>query len=382
MVTHALAPDGAIMSKIFLKSAKVRDFTVFDVSNLTEEECHEEFQKYRWGDSGKQICSSCGVIDFHYYRLKRKQWRCKSCDSYFSVTTGTVFQDRKLPFKKLLMFMMLFLTSAAGTSVHEHARLLGIQIKTGHVNLGKLRELIVKSADKSKMNGLVQMDGGYFGGRPRKGNFHGKVDPVAVADYVESKLRGDTKKSRKPTSPTAYKNWKRRENRRIVMVLRQCYPQKGMGGSYRTIIAICRSENEKDATQLAYTYINPGTEIMTDSCSAYNLLSKDYDHKSVEHAELFSENGVNDNQAESYYSRMRRHVKGVSLRCTPKYIHDLANEMAWREDQRRSTLLERLKDLMHKLYHYGRSQWWRGYFQGYMRNYEILWESSRDNPFR
>lgn len=125
------------------------------------------------------------------------------------------------------------------------------------------------------------------------------------------------------------------------------------------------------------SYITPGSTIMTDENPAYNRLSSWFTHRAVEHAVEFSTlDGVNDNQAESYYSRLRRYVLGVSHRIEPKYLADIAIEMAWREDMRRRTEKEKLSNLLHALFSNGLSKWWRGYWQGYHRPGELLWSGS------
>lgn len=359
------------MAQHFLKSSKVRDFTLADAANLTEDEAHRLFAKIHWKSDSQQICPFCSVIDSHYERRSRREWRCKHCFECFSVTKNTVFQDRKLPFKKIIMGMMLFIHASAGISHHELARALDIQVKTAQVLVGKIREAIYfDCADTTLFSGTTQIDGGYFGGRPRHGRVRRKPDNKDVSAYVEAKLAGNGG-HRKPRSKISRDNFRRRQNRRVVMVLRELYPDKGKG-AYRTVVAVSHSENEIHAMQLARAYIEPGTLIMTDENPAYNKLSLYFDHHTVEHCVEFSTlDGINDNQAESYFSRLRKYARGVSGRIQPKYLADIATEMAWREDWRRKTGLEMLTNLLSACFKRGLSRWWRGYWQGAHRAGEI-----------
>lgn len=358
------------MAQHFLKSAKLRDFTLFDVSNLSEDECFFLFSKFRWKSELQQICPHCGVIDAHYFRQQRKQWRCKHCDGYFSVTTRTPFEDHKLPFKKMLLGIMMFIHEANGISLHKLARVMDIQIKTAQSFVGRLRESIFFNQPTEQMSGTIQMDGGYFGGRPRHGRVRKKNDVKAITAYVDGKLSGDQSRQ-KPRSKNATANWVRRKKRRVVMVLREIYPEKGLGAK-RTIVAISKSENEVHAMKLATTYVAQGAKFMTDENAAYNQLSKHFEHETVQHAIEFSTlDGVNDNQAESFFSRLRRYVLGVGHRIEPKYLADIAVEMAWREDVRRKTEREKLDALLSAVFARGLSRWWRGYWQGYSRDGEL-----------
>ena len=48
--------------------------------------------------------------------------------------------------------------------------------------------------------------------------------------------------------------------------------------------------------------------------------------------EYATDDGISVNQAESYFSRLRRAEYGVHHRISGKYLYQHANEMAWRED--------------------------------------------------
>lgn len=360
------------MSQHFLKTSRSRDFSAWDATQMTEEEVRHLFMEARWGSHTQQICPSCGVIDSHYYRKVRRQWRCRHCDGYFSLMQGSLFQDIKLPLKKLLMAIMIYVHCANGISYHFLARVLRVQIKTAQVLVGKLRESMYYRQTHAELSGLIHMDGGYFGGRPRHGRLRRGSTKKELADYIENRLTSPVSK-KKPRSRISRDNLRRRENRRVVMVLREV-DAKGNSGGMRTVIAVSKSENETHAVLLAQTYIAPGSTVMTDENPAYNQLSKWFHHQSVPHAIAFSENGVSDNQAESYFSRLRRYVLGVGHRIEPKYLADIAVEMAWREDMRRKTEGEKLSLLLASIFRHGRSRWWRGYWQGYSRPGEMKME--------
>lgn len=63
---------------------------------------------------------------------------------------------------------------------------------------------------------------------------------------------------------------------------------------------------------------------------------------SVEYA---TEQGWNQNQAESYFNRFRSMMRGIYLKATPKYLLYYAMECAWREDNRHPT--GRLQERLH-----------------------------------
>lgn len=111
----------------------------------------------------------------------------------------------------------------------------------------------------------------------------------------------------------------------------------------------------------------------TDEHKAYSQLKKDYIHHSVEHSKEFATiDGVHNNQAESFFSRLRRSEYGVYHGCRTPYILDYAQEAAWREDNRRVSLKDQFKGLVTSIMGLGESVWWRGYFQGNRRTDELF----------
>jgi hypothetical protein len=107
-----------------------------------------------------------------------------------------------------------------------------------------------------------------------------------------------------------------------------------------------------------------GSKIMTDECNAYTRLNANYEHEVVNHQIEYSTiDGVNENQAESYFSRLRRYVFGIAHNSRPKYLADIAWEMAWREDVRKKPEGEKTAHVLKSTAANGRSLKWRGYWQ-------------------
>ena len=60
-----------------------------------------------------------------------------------------------------------------------------------------------------------------------------------------------------------------------------------------------------------------------------------YNTHRINHSEAFSKDGACTNQAESFFSRLRRAAIGQHHHISGKYLGAYAVEMAWREDRRR-----------------------------------------------
>ncbi|UIY32130.1 transposase (plasmid) [Neorhizobium galegae] len=86
------------------------------------------------------------------------------------MTSGTVFANRKLSFKKIIMAIWEEITAAKGMAALHLSRKVNVQYKTAYVLLQKLREAVGLRRDAIKLHGVVQIDGKYVGGVLRKAN--------------------------------------------------------------------------------------------------------------------------------------------------------------------------------------------------------------------
>ncbi|NQD37788.1 IS1595 family transposase [Permianibacter sp. IMCC34836] len=379
------------MAQHYLLSAKARDFSLRDIDKMSEDDAWWRFVESRWGGRDQQGCPGCGVFDRHYAIRTRKQWRCKHCTRTFSVTSGTVFADRKLSFKDILRADFLFAASAKGISHVALATQMGVAYKTAMVLAHKLREALYHSRDTSPLSGEIHIDGGHFGGKPRRPRVRNRkpsteelqahimgrrrkgknAQPDLPEMSMESERHPKNGQHRKRVGLSKL-NQRKKENRRIVFVLREIHPEPGHGAQ-RTRVSVGLSENEKNAMALAQRYIAPGSTVHSDENPAYFRFDGLYTHRTVEHSkEYATEDGIHQNQAESYFSRLRRYEYGVGHQIRKRYLALYANEMAWREDYRRHSVGVRFNKLLQQTLQVGYSKWWRGYWQGYKLPEELL----------
>lgn len=340
------------------------------ITRLTEAEAEQWFATARWGVDDKQGCPACGLFRKHYRRAKRQRWRCASCSHEFSVTSGTPFHGHKLSFLEMIHLIAVFEAGAKGKSLLEATRQKGCTPKTAQIFLGKIREWLVNSMDLRPLTGTVHIDGGYFGGKPRKPNRRAKMPKDAL------KVRWGTKKPQNPAQPwieagMTYQNWRKRANKRVVISL--CESAGPGKGSRRTLAFVCAAENEQEVARLVTHFVSPDARVMTDESVAYNNLSAYvHEHYSVCHSQEFSTSeGVSDNMCETFFSRIRRSEYGVVHGFRPTYLQDYACEFAWRENHRRRPQDERFHLILTGLMTSPVSQWWAGYGQGRRRGREL-----------
>jgi hypothetical protein len=92
----------------FLLSAKARTLSLKTVFQMGEEAAYNLFCQLRWPETdGEAFCPRCGCTES--YKIKsRRQFECKACKHHYSVSSGTIFANRKLSYTDLLAAIVIF----------------------------------------------------------------------------------------------------------------------------------------------------------------------------------------------------------------------------------------------------------------------------------
>jgi transposase-like protein len=316
------------MPQHFLLSSKARTLSLAKVMRLTDAEAFETFKTIRWVDNaGKPFCSRCGCVDLYDCKAERL-WKCKGCGYRFSVTSGTIFAGRKLPLRDILAAIAIFVNGAKGHSALQLSRDLDVQYKTAFVLSHKIREAISGKNKTEKLNGEVEIDGAYFGGY------------VKPANYKEH--RRDRRLLRNQTG-----------KREVIVVMRQ------RGGD--AVTSVFKAEHDSiDAIQQR---VANGSTIYADDATGWDVLHNRYLTKRINHSEAYSHDGACTNQAESFFSRIRRAEIGMHHHIAGKYLDSYAAEMAWRENNRRVSNGELYLIVVNAGLQSPVSRQWKGYWQ-------------------
>jgi transposase-like protein len=255
-------------------------------------------------------------------------WRCKGCGWQFSVTSDTIFSGRKLALRDILAAIAIFTNGAKGHSALQLSRDLDVQYKTAFVLSHKIREAMASKMSDEKLSGDVEIDGGYFGGY------------VKPANHIER--RRDLRLAMNQTG-----------KRECVVVMRE---RNG-----RTLPYVSKSEHA--AVPTITQHVAEGSTVYADDASSWDVLHARYSTKRINHSLCYSDGEACTNWAESYFSRLRRAEIGTHHHIAGPYLGSYADEMAWREDNRRiSNGAQYLKVVSAALAH-PISRQWKGYWQ-------------------
>lgn len=342
--TYIKNQKGQNMAIHFLLSSKAKDLSIIEVARMSEDEAIEVFKSLRWSDTnGEPVCPKCGCTE-HWYLPSTKRYKCKGCKKQYSVTSGTIFADHKLPLRDYLVVILLFANDVKGASMLKLSRDLKVNYKTAFLLTHKIRASLLDTRDESQMDGICEMDA-----------LHTNMY-VKPANKEEKRI--DQRKMYKP-------------NKRAVIVTRQ-RDISGLGAK-RTITDISIGETATAMAFTAFKNIKEGSIVHTDEATAFEPLHVRYDRKIVNHSkEYCSIDGNNNNQCESFNARFRRMQIGIHHHVSSLYLSNYANEIAFREDSRRMTNGEIMKDILTRCLMTPEHGEWRGYHQGNKRVAERL----------
>ena len=316
------------MAQHFLLSASARTLSLAKVARMSDDEAFQAFKLIRWSDNGGEpYCPKCGCVAL-YSITTRKLWKCKGCTHQFSCTSGTIFASRKLPMRDYLLAIAIFANGAKGHSALQLSRDLDCQYKTAFVLAHKLREALAADTADHTLSGTVEVDGAYFGG------------------YVKPENRKEDRKDRRLAQNQTGK-------RRVVVAMRE------RGG--RTLPFVFKSEEASVPTIAAR--LVPGTIVHADEAAGWDRLHARFLTKRINHSEAYSDGEACTNQAESFFSRIRRAEIGIHHHIAGPYLNAYASEMAWREDHRRVSNGVQYLMIVDAALKAPISRTWKGYWQ-------------------
>lgn len=320
------------LSQHFLLTSAARTLSLTAVARMSDEEAHARFVAIRWADNdGKPYCPKCGGVVV-WPIPSRQMWQCKACNKQFSATSGTLFHSRKLAHRDYLAAIAIFVNAVKGISALQLGRDLDVSYRCAFVLAHKLREAMgteVHAAEELGGEGReAAIDGAYFGG------------------HVKPENRKADRKDRRLAEEQTGK-------RQVVVVARE---HKG-----RAITWIVPSEGE--AIPMIRRTIAPDTIVHADEGAAWDVLHASFVMKRVNHSiEFKAEDGACTNQAESFFSRLRRAEFGQHHRISGRFLYQYANEMAWRENHRREPNGTNWRLVVGAALAHPKSQVWCGYW--------------------
>ncbi len=322
------------MSQHFLLSRPAKTLTLASVFRMSDAEAETMFCRVRWPETeGAPVCPSCGGLNAYVCRRPNGalRFRCQACAKDFSITSGTIFAQHKLPLRGYLAAIAIFCNEVKGKSALALSRDLGISYKAAWVLLHKLREAMAEEMKGRIVGGkgkVAEVDGGYFGGY------------IKPANHKENRV--DRRLARNQNG-----------KRKVVVIVRE-----RNGASLPAVFA-----SEGAALSFIRARVAKGTTIHADEAGSWEGLHGNFEMKRINHQEAYSFDGACTNWAEEYFSRLRRAESGHHHHIAGAYLLRYAQEASWREDNRRMSNGDQIHSIAGLALHKKTSVDFVGYWQ-------------------
>jgi hypothetical protein len=203
----------------------------------------------------------------------------------------TIFHHTHLPLQKWFLAISLILNAKKGMSSRQLSRDLEVNPKTGWYLAMRIRNAMLESDQRTLLQGLVEMDETYIGGKPRRGD--GKV---------HKRGRGTSKVP-------------------VVGIMER-------GGKIHCEVPKNRDLTSRSLKSMVKRHVDTagGAVLITDEYSGYNGVSSLLQHEVVNHSDWYVEGYKHTNSIESFWSLLKRGIVGqyhkVSLQYLPMYVEE------------------------------------------------------------
>ena len=256
----------------------------------------KHFELKRWGDT--PYCGHCGSIEVVECKdHKPMAYRCRDCRSHFSVRTGTVLAESRLPLHKWLLAIYMLTSARKGIPSTQMAREMGITQKSAWFLAQRIRETWLDKSNDDETSSPVQVDECFVGGKEQ--NKHaglklhrgrGSVGKVAVIGMREHN-----------------------------------------GNVTARPIANVRGATLKGFIK---DNVDQGATVITDNFRSYMGLAKEgYVHKTVNHSVgEYVRDQAHTNGIESFWALLKRGHYGIYHFMSAKHLHRYVNEFSFRHN--------------------------------------------------
>ncbi len=266
----------------------------------TQDKCIAYLEKTRWGK--QHYCILCGSIKVKK-RNKSIRWHCNDCNRDFSVLYGTIFEDTRLPLPQFFEIIFLMNNAKMGMSAAEISRAVGVKYHTAWYACHRVRCAMINN--ELRLEGVVEFDEAYMGGKPRKRALPSNT--ASLARVTEKRGRG-TKKV--PVVGAVEK-----KGRVYVKIIEKL--------TSRNLLAMLKQVVKTDESV-----------VITDDFKSYKKFDEQVEHITINHSEGYGKGIRTVNTIEGFWSIIKNGIKGSYRAISKKYLPFYLAEFSYKYNNR------------------------------------------------
>lgn len=264
-----------------------------------ENACIDYLEDMRW--HGSPICLHCGSVTI-YKCSSRRIFKCKDCTKQFTARIGTIFEESRLPLQKWFLAIWLLTSHKKGVSSIQIAKHLGITQKSAWHMLHRIRYAVNSGSFDKPMDGTVEIDETYVGGKHR-GNLRHNENKAMVIGIVEK--------------------------------------NKGKG---RIRAMATKTADATVALPFIRASLKQQAKVQTDESKIYHRVKREWQHDTVNHAKgEYARADVTTNTIEGAWMHLKASLDAIYIGVSPKHLQRYCDEFCYRYSTREMTDSERFE---------------------------------------
>jgi transposase len=239
-------------------------------------------------------CLKCGEVRPHHLLKSRpKVASCDYCGSQTHPTAGTIFHKSSTSLRTWFHAIFLMSATRCGISAMQLMRETGVTYKTAWRMFNQIRGMLRENIND--LEGAVEADETYIGGRKRGMEYKGGAKKTIVAGMVERR--------------------------------------KGKG---RVHAYVAKGKDDWALTDEIAVRVMPEAMIYTDEAPWYKRLpALGYQHRRIHHAKkVYVQGDIHTNTIEGFWSLVKRGISGVYHSVSAKHLQKYLNEYTFRYNHR------------------------------------------------
>ena len=262
-----------------------------------EQVCIDHLRAIRWQDGA--FCPHCGSTRVYHF-ADRQTHKCGDCRQRFSIKVGTIFEDTKLPLRKWFMAIWMVTSHTKGIASTQLAKDIQITQKSAWFMLHRLRHAARTKSFNKPLEGMVEADETYIGGKEKNKHAHKKT----------------------PGSQGG-------ANKAVVMGIME------RGGELRATTIL--SADAKTLKAQIEANVAVGSNVMTDEHKGYTKLGEKFHHHTVNHSigQYVKHYFIHTNGLENAWSLFKRKVNGIHHWVSGEHLDSYLAEFTFRHNRRK-----------------------------------------------